>query len=205
MIETYGILGRIRGAQFTRPDGQLARPDFFLLDDPQTDRSAASRSQVTRRLNLITGAVLGLAGPGEAISGCATVTVIEPDDVADQLLDSDKYPDWAGERFQLVYQWPSTDEAKDLWEEYAVIRAEDKRKGLGIDRATRFYANHRRAMDADSRVAWDERLRRQGGRDFGPAARVQPQVQPAADLRRRVSEQTASTVDRCGDSVRRRD
>ncbi len=157
MIETYGILGRIRGAQFTRPDGQLARPDFFLLDDPQTDRSAASRSQVSRRLNLITGAVLGLAGPGEAISGCATVTVIEPDDVADQLLNPDLYPDWAGERFQLVYQWPTSDKASDLWEEYATIRAEDKRKGLGIVRATAFYKAHQKAMDDDARVAWDER------------------------------------------------
>ena len=157
VIETYGILGRIRGAQFTRADGQLARPDFFLLDDPQTDRSAASRSQISRRLNLITGAVLGLAGPGEAISGCATVTVIEPDDVADQLLNPDLYPDWAGERFQLIYQWPSTDRAKDLWEEYATIRAEDKRKGLGLARATAFYKSHQRDMDADSRVAWDER------------------------------------------------
>ncbi len=44
VIETYASWGRIRGAQFTRPDGQLARPDFFLLDDPQTDRSADSRS-----------------------------------------------------------------------------------------------------------------------------------------------------------------
>ncbi len=163
VIETYGILGRIRGAQFTRADGELARPDFFLLDDPQTDRSAASRSQVSRRLNLITGAVLGLAGPGQAISGCATVTVIEPDDVADQLLDPDKYPDWAGERLQLVYKWPSSDKASDLWEQYATIRAEDKRLGKGLERATAHYAANRKTMDGDSVVAWDERFDARAG------------------------------------------
>ncbi len=60
-------------------------------------------------------------------------------------------------------KWPSTDQAKDLWEEYATIRAEDKRKGLGIERATKFYKSHQAAMDADSEVAWPERFDARAG------------------------------------------
>lgn len=160
IIETYGILGRIRGAQVTRADGEPVRPDFFMLDDPQTDRSARSNSQVSRRLNTISGTVLGLAGPGESISGFATVTVIEPDDVADQLLDRDKYADWQGERCKLVYAWPSD---VDLWERYATARAEGLRAGRGLEDATAFYAAHRKAMDKGAKPAWAERFDRKRG------------------------------------------
>ncbi len=81
-IEVCGILGRIRGMQFARSDGFIARPDFFVLDDPQTDKSALSETQIKRRLSIITGAVMGLSGPDKAMCGFATVTVIEQDDVA---------------------------------------------------------------------------------------------------------------------------
>jgi hypothetical protein len=160
IIETYGILGRIRGAQVTRADGELVRPDFFMLDDPQTDRSARSQSQVSRRLNTISGTVLGLAGPGESISGFATVTVIEPDDVADQLLDRDKYADWQGERFKLVYAWPTD---VDLWERYATARAEGMREGRGLADAIDFYRANKAAMDKGAKPAWDERFDRKRG------------------------------------------
>lgn len=163
IIETYGITGRIRGAQFTRADGELARPDFFMLDDPQTDRSARSTSQVTRRLNSISGTVLGLAGPGESISGFATVTVIEPGDVADQLLDRDKYPDWQGERFKLVYEWPTHPSAVDHWERYQTARSEGMKLGRGLADCTAYYASHREEMDRGAIVAWDERYDKKKG------------------------------------------
>jgi hypothetical protein len=155
IIEVYGLLGRIRGAQAVTPRGEVLRPDLFVLDDPQTDRSAISVSQVARRLSMINGTVLGLAGPGQSIAGFAAVTVIAPDDVADQLLDRDKYPDWQGERYPLVYAWPTD---TDLWEQYATLRAEGMRKGEGIAAATAFYKANRDAMDAGSRVAWLERF-----------------------------------------------
>ncbi|MGN6547730.1 MAG: terminase gpA endonuclease subunit [Aureliella sp.] len=154
-VEVYGLLGRIRGAQFSTPAGETLRPDLFVLDDPQTDRSALSPSQVARRLNVITGTVLGLAGPGQSITGFATVTVIKDGDVADQLLNRDLYPDWQGERFRLVYQWP---EDLDLWEQYATLRAEGVRAGRGLADATAFYAKHRKAMDKGAKPAWPERF-----------------------------------------------
>lgn len=154
IVEVASVLGRVRGMNFARADGYQARPDMFILDDPQTDRSAKSRSQIKRRLEIINGAVLGLAGPDQSIAGFATVTVIEREDVADQLLNRDLYPDWQGKRYQLVYDWPTN---TDLWEEYGVLRAEGMRVDGSIHRATEFYRQHQKAMDAGSRPAWPER------------------------------------------------
>lgn len=158
VIETFGILGRIRGAQYTTPTGEKIRPDLFMIDDPQTDQSAYSATQVRRRLNVINGTVMGLAGPGKQMSGFACVTVIQEGDVADQLLDRDKYPDWAGERFKLVYQWPSDEKAVDLWDKYGVLRAEGLKTGETIFEATEHYRRNRAAMDKGSIVSWDQRF-----------------------------------------------
>lgn len=154
IIECCGILGRVRGMVHTAANGAQVRPDLFILDDPQTDRSAVSTTQVHRRLSIITGAVLGLAGPDVSIAGFATVTVIAEQDVADQLLDREKFPDWQGKRYQMVYAWPTN---MALWEEYAVLRAEGLRTEGNIAKATAFYAANREAMDAGAVVAWADR------------------------------------------------
>lgn len=157
IIECCGILGRVRGMNHTTPTGEQLRPDLFVLDDPQTDRSAVSTSQVNRRLSIITGAVLGLAGPDVAIAGFATVTVIAQNDVADQLLDREKFPDWQGKRYRLVYAWPKR---MDLWERYAVLRAEGLRKEPSdLSEATEFYISNRKDMDAGSKPAWEGRFK----------------------------------------------
>lgn len=155
IIECCGILGRVRGMHYVAPTGRTLRPDIFVVDDPQTNRSARSSTQVAQRLEIITGTCPGLAGPGEDISGYCTCTVIEEGDVADQLLDRDLWPDWQGERFQLIYDWPTN---TDLWDEYATIRAEAAAHGKGMGPATEFYRKHRAAMDAGARVAWPERF-----------------------------------------------
>lgn len=153
-VRVAGITGRIRGAAHTRPDGASIRPSLVLIDDPQTDESAASPSQVSTRERVIQGAILGLAGPGAKISGLCTITVIRPDDLADRLLDRQRNPQWQGERTKLVYDWPV---AEELWSQYAEIRRQGQRAGEGTGEADAFYASQREAMDAGSRVAWPER------------------------------------------------
>ena len=154
-VRVAGITGRIRGISHTRPDGKTVRPSLVLIDDPQTDESSASPSQVATRLRVLTGAILGLAGPGKKISGLCTITVIRPDDLAEQLLDKQRHPAWQGERSKLVYEWPT---AEDLWGQYAELRREGQRSGEGCAAADNFYAANRDAMDAGARVAWAERL-----------------------------------------------
>ena len=84
--------------------------------DPQTDESARSLSQCANREAILAGAVLGLAGPGKKISGIMPCTVIRPDDMADNILDRDKHPEWNGERTKMVYAFPADEK---LWDEYA--------------------------------------------------------------------------------------
>ena len=153
-VRVAGITGRIRGLRHTRPDGKTIRPDLVLIDDPQTDESAASPSQCATREKTLAGAILGLAGPGKEISGLCTVTVIRTDDLADRLLDRQRHPSWQGERTKLVYEWP---DAEDDWSEYAELRREGQRDGTGTGRADEFYRQRQARMDAGSRVAWPER------------------------------------------------
>ena len=153
-VRVAGITGRIRGLTHTRPDGKTIRPDLVLVDDPQTDESADSPSQVSKRERTLDGAVLGLCGPGVDMAGLCTVTVIRADDLADRLLDRQRNPKWQGERTKLVYEWPDNE---DLWSQYAELRREGQRSGSGTSEADDFYRDHQAAMDVGSRVAWAER------------------------------------------------
>ena len=152
-VRVAGITGRIRGVKHTRPDGATVRPSLVLIDDCQTDESAASPAQVATREKILSGAILGLAGPGSKIAGLCTITVIRPDDLADRLLDRNRSPAWQGERTQLVYEWPVEEE---LWSQYAETRRQGQRDGSGTGAADAFYLEHRDAMDKGSRVAWPE-------------------------------------------------
>ena len=154
-IRVAGITGRIRGTKFTRPDGSVVRPDFCLIDDPQTDESARSPSQVETRAATIKSAILGLAGPGKNIAGFCACTVLEADDVAARLLDKKQNPEWQGTRTKLLRTMP-TDKKK--WAEYATIRADALAAGKGIAPATAFYKANRRRLDRGAKAGWPARF-----------------------------------------------
>ena len=156
IIRVAGVTGRIRGLKATCPaDGRSLRPDFVIVDDPQTDESARSPSQCQKRLAVLNGAILGLAGPGQKIAGVMPCTVISAGDVADQVLDQDKSPEWQGSRFKMLYEFPANTK---LWDQYGELRAESLRAGRGLADATAFYAANREAMDAGAVVAWPQRF-----------------------------------------------
>lgn len=154
VICVRGITGRIRGMKYRRPDGEIARPDMAIVDDPQTDRSARSSDACKKRLDTIAGTIIGLAGPGLSVATFVPCTVIVKGDMADQILDRDKHPAFYGTRTALVYDWP-TNEA--LWEAYAELRRSSMRAGHDGSKATAFYRKNRKAMDVGARVAWAER------------------------------------------------
>ncbi|HQI27803.1 MAG TPA: phage terminase large subunit family protein, partial [Sedimentisphaerales bacterium] len=155
IIRVAGITGRIRGMKSKASDGRSLRPSLVVIDDPQTDESARSLSQCATRESILAGAVLGLAGPGRKIAGVMPCTVIRPGDMADNILDRDKHPEWNGERTKMVYRFPSNEK---LWQKYAEVRAESLRMGHGGHEATEFYRAHREAMDEGAAVAWTERF-----------------------------------------------
>ena len=94
IITTTSLDANMRGQQHTRVDGSIIRPSLVLLDDPQTRDSARSVDQTRKRLELLNGDVLGMAGPGEQISALMTCTKMYEGDLADTVLDRDKCPEW---------------------------------------------------------------------------------------------------------------
>lgn len=155
IVRVVGLTGALRGMAFSRPDGRTVRPSLVIVDDPQTRKSAKSPTQSAERERILAGDVLGLAGPGQKISGLMPCTVIYPGDMADNILDRQKHPDWNGERTKMLYAFPKNE---TLWEEYARLRAEGLREGDAGQRATEFYAANRAHMDEGADVAWPERF-----------------------------------------------
>ena len=154
VIRVAGITGRIRGMKF-KSETRAIRPTLVIVDDPQTDESARSGSQCETRERVLSGAILGLAGPGKKIAGIMPCTVIHPQDMADNILNRDKHPEWNGERTKLLYQFPAN---MKLWNKYGEIRGDSLRAGNGGKEATAFYAENRAEMDAGAVVAWKDRF-----------------------------------------------
>jgi hypothetical protein len=159
IITAHGITAASRGLRYKRADGSQQRPDAVLIDDPQTDESAQSPRQVVKRLDLITKNLLKLGGHDKQIAAVLTGTVIEPDDVVDQLLDAKKYPSWQGERIQMVRKW--ADAHEPMWlGEYARLRNTYDAETPGSQKlahqaANEYYAANRAAMDAGAVVCWE--------------------------------------------------
>ena len=140
IIQAAGLLGSIRGMQQMRQDGETVRPDLVLLDDPQTDESARRPAQTARRLKVIDEAVLGLAGPNDKIAVICPCTVIQPEDLADTLLDRENRPEWQGERTKLLNRLPKN---LELWDRYAERRQDSLRERGDISQATEWYAENK--------------------------------------------------------------
>lgn len=151
IVRVAGITGRIRGMKYKRPDGRTIRPELVIVDDPQTSESAGSAEQTRKRVRVLAGDVLGLAGPGRKIAGVMPCTVIRPGDMAEQMLDRSKHPEWNGERCRMMYKFPKNE---GLWNRYADLRADELREKGTFEKATAFYAAHRKEMDEGAVVAW---------------------------------------------------
>lgn len=151
-----GITAGFRGLKHKRPDGAQARPDFVILDDPQTDESAATPHQVNKTLNTLRKAILKLGSHRRQLAIVCNATVIEPDDAVDHLL---RDPSWQGERIPMVRQWPEAHQS--LWlGKYADLRRTFDRDIEGDQQrahaaATEFYRQNREAMDKGAVVSWE--------------------------------------------------
>lgn len=154
IIRVAGITGRVRGMKYKRADGESVRPSLVIVDDPQTTESAGSVEQTRKRVRILVSDVLGLAGPGKKIAGLMPCTIIHVGDMADQILDRSKHPEWSGEKTKMVYAFPTN---MSLWEKYAEIRAESLRENGDLSAATAFYKKHRKEMDEGAVVSWDAR------------------------------------------------
>jgi hypothetical protein len=155
VIRAGGILSsKIRGARIVI-DGETKRPTIGLVDDPQTEQSAASKRSCYRRERVVQAALPGLPGAGEAWSCLMTMTVIEPGDVADRVLDRDKHPDWHGVRHAALDSLPD-ETAMDLWFAWNQIREASLRRDEDLTDAHKFYKKNMKAMKSGANIVWKD-------------------------------------------------
>ncbi len=158
IIMSRGLTGSILGLRHKSADGTQLRPDFCIVDDPQTRESAASPMQCTKRLEILSKSVMKLAGHTKSIACVVNATVIAVDDMVDQLLDQRKFPAWQGERIPMVREWSKRHE--DLWlNQYRELRNTFDKDRVGDQArahrdANAFYAANRADMDEGCRVSW---------------------------------------------------
>jgi len=159
IIVCKGITANIRGLRFKRPDGKQVRPDFILCDDLQTDDSAASPSQVHKRLSKLNKTVLRLGGHDKKIACVVLGTIIEPDDMMDQLSNHKLYPAWSVEKVPMLKSFSKVHESHWL-ETYAELRTthnsddDDDKKRASRD-ATAFLEANWDVMHEGAEATWE--------------------------------------------------
>ena len=114
-IQAASITGAVRGMHRTDAGRKWIRPDFVLLDDPQTRESAMSQAQTDERERIVNGDVMGLAGHDKRIAAIMTCTVICRGDLSERFLNHERHAEWRGQRTKLVDAWGGTEA---LWKEY---------------------------------------------------------------------------------------
>lgn len=184
IVHAAGLLGSVRGLSQAAPEaddaadadewwddtsdidaafepepteGGMVRPDCTILDDPQTDDSARNPAQTNKRIEIVDKAILNLAGPDRKIAAVMPCTVIQPDDMADQLLDRARNPEWRGRRTRLLTTMPDEETLK-LWRKYREVRENSLREFEDIRLATELYREHHEAITRGVVASWPERF-----------------------------------------------
>lgn len=147
VIWTTGVDGSIRGVRF-----RGGRPDFVLIDDPDTRESADSVDQTSKRERIIEADIAGLGGPGKKISRVLLCTLINKTCLAATYTEPRQKPSWNGVRYRLLAELP---EHQEMWEDYCEKRQSGQESGddpLG-EQATKFYLDNREKMDEGAVVS----------------------------------------------------
>ncbi|MEM6473603.1 MAG: hypothetical protein AAF802_28855, partial [Planctomycetota bacterium] len=157
-VASRGLLASMRGLRFKK-NGKNVRPDFVVIDDPQTDDSAKSPTQTKVRKRKIQKSVLRLGGHGRQVSVVINATVIEEDDLVDQLGDPQQHPEWQSVRVPMLHRLPDNLDTRWLID-YAKIRRDYDPDDLdGQERAknlsTEYYWTHQEVMDLGSQPEWE--------------------------------------------------
>lgn len=150
-LKYFGMDSAFRGV---RVRGK--RPDFVLVDDPETESSAVSPKQIATREKLLTRAVAGLAGPDKTLSICLVGTIQNDFCLTARITDPTIFPSFNGKRYGVIEKYPDN---KELWDEYTEQRKLDQQGGDELGKkATQFYLNNREAMDAGAVVTNEHRF-----------------------------------------------
>jgi len=136
----YGLDAAFRGVNI---DGQ--RPDFVLIDDPETEESAASLGQIEKREKTLDRAIDGLAEEGDNLPIAVLTTIQNRYCLSFKLTDRKVRPSYNGIRLGMIIKWPVH---MDLWETYIATRHADQEAGDEHGRnAIAYYLDNREVMD----------------------------------------------------------
>ena len=142
--------------KYKRADGQTVRPRWSCSTIRRpTSRPGRCRSAPPAKASWPAPS-WAWPVPARRSAGIMPCTVIRPGDMADNILDRDKHPEWNGERTKMVYAFPDEREALA-----AVRRAPGREPAGGQRRAKRrpsSTVHNREAMDEGAHVAWPERF-----------------------------------------------
>ena len=144
------------------------RPDFFFIDDPQTDEDAKNPATIEKIELNITGAVLGSGETDARISAVMASTPIEPDDVSERFADPALHPEWEAETERFVVAWG--DESLKaayiaMLEKADACQPDDLARKLALKRdAQQFYLEHRAEIERGAEMM--------DSADFDPAIEV---------------------------------
>jgi hypothetical protein len=151
-----GLTGAaVRGSVLTLPNGEQLRPDCVLVDDPSTRKSAKSASQNQEREDIINGDVMGMAGPGKEIAMMIAATVIYQGDLAERLLDRERFPGVQAIKVSMIQSWPKN---MELWDKYDAIRRQELLGEIEEGSTNAFYVANRKKLEEGAKVYWDERV-----------------------------------------------
>jgi len=148
----YGLDSAFRGANI---DGD--RPDFILIDDPETRESAKSIGQIEDREAIIDQDIAGLVSQEETLAVVVLTTVQNSYCLSYKLTDRAEKPSMNGVRFGMIVEWPKR---LDMWEEYVSIRHASQTAGdeHGL-KAVEFYLANREAIDEGVEMISDHYVR----------------------------------------------
>lgn len=152
IFQAAGLTGSIRGFNYALADGRTIRPDFVLIDDPQTRESAESPAQTEYREKLINGDVMCLGGVGIKIAAVMACTIICENDLSERFLKK-----WRSRRSGWLTHLPDEDgkqwcDYMELYRELKDLPQEDRQQRLND-----YYQQNRDRLDAGGRSSWEER------------------------------------------------
>ena len=164
IIRAKGLGQASRGLKRKSPDGKNLRPDFIIIDDPQTDEQAASVDQVRKLRGIIKKSLLKSTGHFSSVAVVMNATVIEAGDLVETFLDHEAEPSWQGVRIPMVKTWgkgkAGAKKHETVWlGKYAALRngydPEDPASQEAAHAAAdEYYRKNRKAMDAGCVVSW---------------------------------------------------
>ena len=144
----YGLDSAFRGVNI---DG--VRPDFILIDDPETRESARMLGQIQDREDIIDQDIAGLAGQNENLAMVILTTVQNRYCLSYRFTDPKTKPAWNGVRFGLVKRWPDN---MDMWQDYIAKRHAEQAAGDEHARAAvQLYLDNREEMDRGAEMLTD--------------------------------------------------